>query len=224
MSTDLRAEVARRLAHIAEPWAPLPPGPPVPPSERAGGRRLSLDRRALRALAALIAVAVLAAGWVWWQGRPRPVALAPVAGAPSALGVPSAPAFATGEVVVHVIGAVRRPGLVHLRAGSRVAEAIDAVGGASSPKALATVNLARLLVDGEQIVVGAAAAAQESGVNLNTADATAFEALPGVGPVLATRIVDWRAKNGPFRSVDELGEVAGIGDAILAQLRAQVHV
>lgn len=228
---DLEAQVKRRLARIVEPWTPLPPGPAEPPAARTGGRgfHMRLDRRAMRALIAIIAVAVVIAGWMWWQGRPRPVVLAPtmqvqgdpLTSASSAPGVMNA-----GPVVVHIAGAVRAPGLFTLPAGSRVDDAVTAAGGATSPKALASVNLARPLVDGEQIVVGAApgAAAQESGVNLNSADAAAFEALPGVGPVLAKRIVDWRTANGPFRSVDELGEVSGIGDAIMTQLRTMVHV
>jgi len=136
---------------------------------------------------------------------------------------------AAGQVVVHVTGAVRQPGLVRLPAGSRVDDAIEAAGGARSAKALGTVNLARVLVDGEQIVVGAvpgesSGGSAESGINLNQASASQLEDLPGVGPVLAQRIVDWRTANGPFRSVEELGEVSGIGDAVLAQIRASARV
>lgn len=136
----------------------------------------------------------------------------------------------TGEVVVHVTGAVASPGLVRLPAGSRVNDAIEAAGGARSPKALASINLARVLVDGEQIVVGGSASASGSssstagGINVNSASASELEALPGVGPVLAERIVAWRTTNGPFRSVDELSEVSGIGDAVLAQIRTQARV
>lgn len=232
MSTDLHAHVTRRLARLAEPWTPLPPGPAEPPAARAGGRSLltHLDGRAMRALLALVAAAVVVAGWMWWQGRPREVVLAPQS---MAQGVPmtgvSAPpgALATGDVVVHVAGAVRAPGVFTLPAGSRVGDAIDAAGGVTKPRAADSVNLARPLVDGEQILVGVQAGATDgaaTGVSLNAADAAAFEALPGVGPVLAKRIVDWRTANGPFRSVDELGEVTGIGDALLGQLRPLVRM
>ena len=232
MSTDLHAHVTRRLARLAEPWTPLPPGPAEPPAARAGGRSLlsHLDGRAMRALLALIAVAGLVAGWMWWQGRPREVVLAPqvvAEGAPMA-GATAAPgAMATGDVVVHVAGAVHAPGVFTLPAGSRVGDAIDAAGGVTKPRAADSVNLARPLVDGEQILVGAqadAAGGATPGVSLNAADAAAFEALPGVGPVLAKRIVDWRTANGPFRSIDELGEVSGIGDALLGQLRPLVRM
>jgi competence protein ComEA len=136
----------------------------------------------------------------------------------------------SGEVVVHVLGAVRDPGLFTLPPGSRVADAVDAAGGARSDKALASVNLARILVDGEQVVLDATGQTAASGsvesslVSLNQADAAAFETLPGVGPVIAQRIVAWRTSNGPFRSIDELGEVAGIGEAILTQVRPLVRL
>ncbi|MBU6244766.1 MAG: ComEA family DNA-binding protein [Actinomycetales bacterium] len=201
-------------------------------------RRLRLpDRSALRAVVVIALAGALIAGWMWWQGRPRPVVVAPSALA-EGMPLPSAGASGgavplAGEVVVHVTGAVRHPGLVRLPAGARVNDAILAVGGARSEKALTSVNLARILVDGEQIVVGApnsgagAGSTGESaagGIDLNRASASDLEALPGVGPVLAQRIVDWRTANGPFRSVDELGEVSGIGDAVLAQIRTSARV
>jgi competence protein ComEA len=146
---------------------------------------------------------------------------------------PDASVAAPAEVVVHVAGQVARPGLVRLPAGSRVADAVDAAGGVTRPRAADTVNLARVLVDGEQVLVGvsggpaavgAAAAPVPAVVDLNTASATELDGLPGIGPVIAARIVAWRVANGPFRSVDELGEVSGIGDAILAQVRPRVRL
>lgn len=204
----------------------------------SASRRLRLpDRSALRAVVVIALAGALIAGWMWWQGRPRPVVVAPSA---LAQGVPLRSDGAgdgavpvAGEVVVHVTGAVRHPGLVRLPAGARVNDAILAVGGARSEKALASVNLARILVDGEQIVVGApvsgavggsSGGSAAGGIDLNRASASDLESLPGVGPVLAQRIVDWRTANGPFRSVDELGEVSGIGDAVLAQIRASARV
>jgi competence protein ComEA len=146
---------------------------------------------------------------------------------------------------VHVVGQVNRPGLVRLPAGSRVADAIEAAGGARRGADLAALNLARLVVDGEQVhvpkpgeapaaggtgVPGAAGGVSAGGaggaggplVSLNTADVAALDTLPGVGPVLAQRIVDWRTEHGRFTSVDELGEVSGIGDKLMSQLRPKV--
>ena len=154
---------------------------------------------------------------------------------------PSPAPEASPTVVVHVVGFVIRPGLVTLPAGSRVADAIEAAGGLTRPRAADTVNLARLLVDGEQVAVGRPALPGSAGsptasgsaggamgaplqVDLNTASAELLDGLPGIGPVIAGRIVSWRTANGPFRSVDELGEVSGIGDAILGQIRDLVRV
>ena len=140
-----------------------------------------------------------------------------------------------GDVVVDVAGKVRRPGIVRLPAGSRVVDALDAAGGARRGVDLTGLNLARLLVDGEQVLVGvravpgvapsAAAAAPGAGgastgamVNINTAGADELDTLPGVGPVTAAAILQWRADHGAFSAVEELLEVSGIGDATLAEM------
>lgn len=179
----------------------------------------------------MIVIGLLAiAGWGWWQAQPRSVTVLSPNGAPAS-GVEAAAGGAgafdrptdASEVVVHVVGSVRRPGLVRLPAGSRIATAVEAAGGATDEQALATVNLARVVVDGEQITVGVAAA-ELPGVSLNQATASDLEGLPGVGPVLAGRIVDWREAHGPFRSIDELDEVSGIGSALLEQLRPLVRM
>ena len=208
----------------------------------------------------LVVAALAVAGYGAWHGRPRaavtPAVLAtgvPITGlaspetappdaAPSNAAPPDAAApapvsaavsAAASDVVVHVAGQVRRPGLVRLPAGARVADAVEAAGGVTRARAADSVNLARVLVDGEQIVVtdaptAPAPAAEGPGapmvLDLNTATAAALDTLPGVGPVLAARIVAWRDANGPFRSVEELGEVSGIGEAILGQVRALVRV
>lgn len=169
-------------------------------------------------------------GYTWWQGRSRPVLEVPEV-------APSASAASADIVTVHVIGRVRRPGVVTLPFGSRVADAVAAAGGVKPGATSGDLNLARVLVDGEQVVVGrrtsdavpggtalSDTASSDGAVNLNTATAAELEALPGVGPVLAGRIVDWREANGPFASVEILGEVTGIGDALLAQLRPLVVV
>jgi len=152
---------------------------------------------------------------------------------------------AGAELVVHVVGQVVRPGLVRLRPGARLADAIAAAGGARPGADVTALNLARLVIDGEQIRVprpgeapasgsgvagppgpggGAGGSVSPSGapVRLNAADVAALDSLPGVGPVLAQRIIDWRTEHGRFTSVDELGEVSGIGDKLLAQLRPKV--
>jgi competence protein ComEA len=130
---------------------------------------------------------------------------------------------------VAVQGRVAHPGLYRLPSGSRVADAIAAAGGALPGVDLSFVNLARKLVDGELILVGVAAPSGQPGtpagkVNLNTASLAELEALPGVGPALGQRILDYRAQHGSFGSVDDLRHVPGIGDAKFAQLKDLVTV
>ena len=150
-----------------------------------------------------------------------------------------ATAAAPTRVIVHVVGAVARAGVVELPIGSRVADAVAAAGGATAKADLARVNLARVLVDGEQVHVpipgevltgqpvagpstSASGGSPGAKVSLNTADLAALDTLPGVGPVLAQRILDWRSEHSRFTSVEELGEVSGIGEKLLAQLRSKV--
>jgi competence protein ComEA len=142
-------------------------------------------------------------------------------------------------LVVHVVGAVRRPGLFRLREGARVADAVARAGGATRRADLAAVNLAAPLVDGIQVLVparvSAAAAPSTDGdgvaapgasvtgagrkVSLASATAEQLDELPGVGPVTAQKILDYRTEHGPFRSVDDLDAVPGIGPARIEQLR-----
>jgi competence protein ComEA len=150
----------------------------------------------------------------------------------------------SATVTVHVVGQVAREGVVALPIGARVSDALRKAGGATKGADLEALNLARVLVDGEQIRVpkpgevlapapggpstgsagGSGASAGGGQVNLNQATAAQLEELPGVGPVLAQRIVDWRTEHGRFTSVDELGEVSGIGEKIFAQLQPKVTV
>jgi competence protein ComEA len=139
------------------------------------------------------------------------------------------------KVVVDVAGKVRRPGIAVLRQGARVIDALRAAGGARPGVDLGGLNLARVLSDGEQVVVGGPtgavpASTPTSGapvvglVNINTADETALESLPEVGPVTAQSIITWRSQHGGFTSVDQLLDVDGIGDATLAKLTPYVTI
>ncbi|ALE07785.1 hypothetical protein AL755_12285 [Arthrobacter sp. ERGS1:01] len=185
------------------------------------------------------------------------------AAAPSSGAAPSAPIpsgtfpsratgpAGTGSVLVHVVGAVKHPGVVSLPAGSRVFQAIAAAGGAVPGAQLSAINLAAIAADGTQILVPTVqqaanaaanapvgtAAGSDAGagttkaagpaagpININTATADQLDGLPGVGPVLAGRIVAWRTDHGPFSSVDALDAVSGIGPKMLATLRPLVTV
>jgi competence protein ComEA len=142
--------------------------------------------------------------------------------------VPSGSAAAP-RLVVHVVGAIRRPGLYRLAEGARVADALARAGGALPRADLAAVNLAAPLADGQQVIVprrappgavGSAADALVGGrVSLATATTDQLDELPGIGPVTAQKIVDWRTTHGPFRSVDDLDRIPGIGPARVEQLR-----
>lgn len=223
--TSAARQAARaRLTRLGSELRPHDEQPPVVPEWQ--GTVWRLDRRALRALMAVLAVAVAASAWFWWNGRPLPAEVvsgpfpAQREGASIAPGRPLAGGGGS-EVIVDVSGDVAAPGLVTLPAGSRVADAITAAGGATGPTT--GVNLARVLVDGEQVTVGATAPGGDpSKVSINTADAGALDALPGIGPVLAQRIIDWRTTNGPFPSVDALGDVPGIGPSLLAKVKPLV--
>ena len=136
-------------------------------------------------------------------------------------------AAAAPKLVVHVAGAVRRPGLYRLAEGNRVADAVARAGGATAPADTAAINLAAPLADGMQVVVpsrvaGAAGSGAAGRVSLSSASVAELDALPGVGPVTAQKIVDHRSANGGFRSVDDLDAIPGIGPARIEQLRKLV--
>jgi competence protein ComEA len=199
-------------------------------------RLAALSRGELVGLVALLAVSLGGAGLWYVRSLPRPVE---VATAPSG-GTASAPASASPSpevvVLVDVAGWVRRPGVYEFTEGARVIDAIDAAGGARSGALLEALNLAAPLTDGTQILVpregeeGVAPAPVTGGavagglVNVNSAIATELEELPGIGEVIAQRIIDYRTENGPFATVDELLDVSGIGDAILESIRELVTV
>jgi competence protein ComEA len=135
---------------------------------------------------------------------------------------------------VHVAGAVRRPGIVEVMPGAIVADAIETAGGALPAADLDALNLAAEVQPGQRLVVPlpgtpiadeqSDSSASESGLDLNLASAADLERLPGIGPSLASAIVQYRDQNGPFQSVDELLEVPGIGPTRLAQLREMLQV
>ncbi|WP_220294131.1 ComEA family DNA-binding protein [Streptomyces sp. MBT84] len=228
--------------------------------------RCGLEKRSVAALSVLLVAAVVFAAQHFWSGRTQQVRAPEVVRAAASYGEPGArganrfadPGASDGSpssdaagvptgvaVVVDVGGKVRRPGLQRLPAGSRVADALRAAGGVRPGTDTGGLNRARLLVDGEQIVVGApapvpgvgagagaagsgtgasaAGAAPGTPVSLTTATVDQLDALPGVGPVLAQHIVDYRARHGGFRSVDELREVNGIGERRFADLRNLVR-
>lgn len=258
-----RAVTAAVRGYTATHGHPLDHG-----TDTSGGTRWAVSTRV--AVAAVVALAIPVAAVVVRSWRDEPVTALAVSGPagegdagdatrtdaqggsadpaadegatqPDVTGADVGPAVPeASEVVVHVVGQVVRPGLAVLAGGSRVADAVAAAGGATGEADLAAVNLARALVDGEQIVVprpgeqvpgDAVPATGASGptaadevVDLNTAQVADLDRLPGIGPVLAQRIIDWRTEHGRFSSVDELAEVRGIGPSLLADLRAAVRV
>ena len=187
-------------------------------------------RRALAGLVLLIALLVLAGRYLIGAGAPEAPRSAPiVAEQPRVDEQP--------KLVVHVVGAVRRPGLYRLPEGSRTADALERAGGATRKADLTVVNLAAPLSDGVQVVVparlaaapavapassGSPGAASQGPVHLNSATLEQLDALPGVGPVTAQKILDYRDENGGFASVDELDAVPGIGPARMEDLREAV--
>lgn len=261
----VRLRLAALLRASAGEEAPLPPAPaagePVP---ETGARlrfasALALDRRAVAGLTILLLFAVGYAVQHFWLGRPEAVpvpamvaaSVEPSAAIPAARPavVPAEESAAPVALVVDVGGRVRAPGLHTLPGGSRVADALRAAGGALPEADTGSLNLARLLTDGEQILVGEQGAGVAAGagagagagavpvsgavsgagppgaltprppVSLNRATLEQLDALPGVGPTLAQRILAYRAAHGSFRSVDQLRQVSGIGARTYAELR-----
>jgi len=184
-------------------------------------------RRALAYVLALLAVLALAGRLAFKNESQAPAA------APVSLRAEPAPAR---KVVVHVVGQVFKPGLYSLPEGSRVDDAISTAGGPKPKAALELVNLAAPVADGQQIIVpsrrdAAVAGAGGTGpsalggrVHLNSATLEQLDELPGIGPITAQKILDYRAEHGAFGSVDELDAVSGIGPATLAELRDLVDL
>jgi competence protein ComEA len=219
--------------------------PDTPTSPGAAGWvaavRADPGRAGVIGLAVVGVIAVLVTAFTLMRDKPPPVSsakLPPVEMVSSASPTPGpAPPNADGPVVVSVVGLVHKPGLVTLAPGARIADALTAAGGALDGADLIGLNMARRITDGEQIIVGIGAApgqpaATNAGndsaatglVDLNSASLQELDALPGVGPVTAAAIVAWRDANGRFTSVDQLGDVDGIGPARLEKLRDRVRV
>jgi competence protein ComEA len=192
----------------------------------------------------LVAVTVIAALVVWSRGKPPEIAPAATESTadrlspePGSYGGGRVPASPSGGVLVDVAGAVRRPGLYELVPDARIADAIRAAGGAKPKADMESLNLAQRVVDGQKIDVLRAGQAPDvpvavpspgtSGappVSINTGDQAALESIPGIGPVTATSILDYRAQIGGFTSVDQLLEVDGIGPVTLEDIRPYVSL
>ena len=195
------------------------------------GWRARLDEvaglRADRKVVALVITAIVAVGSLL-QARTAPVIAPPAR--PRDAGTSTTPSPTV--IVVHVAGAVREPGLYELMPGARVADALEAAGGARSAADLDAINLAGPAIDGAQILVprkGTApssvspeAGAEPAAISLNVADQATLETIPGVGPVTAQAIIQWRDAQGGFSSIDQLLEVDGIGPATLESIRPYV--
>ena len=197
---------------------------------------LRFHPREAAALAVLGLLLLIGASLAYLRARPA-AALPPPAGAVSASASPSAGAAPANTIVVDVVGAVRKPGVYDFAQGARVIDAVRAAGGFLPGAEPQAINLARPLVDGEQVVVpkkgeappaaaGSGPSAQQPGgkVNINSATESDFENLPGIGPVLAQKIVDYRQQHGPFRSIQDLMKVTGIGQKKFDSLQAYVSV
>jgi competence protein ComEA len=179
----------------------------------------------LASVAAVLAL-ILGASWPSAETSPDIIRRKPTPSAESKLQI------VTQKIYVHVIGEVQHPGVYMLPIGARFFEAVALAGGFRKKADQSSVNLARVLTDGEQLAVLAAGqlrpadsgSAGSSGVNLNRATAEQLESLPGVGPKLAGRIIDWRTANGGFAHVADLLEVGGIGDKLYAAIKPMVSL
>ncbi len=230
-------------------------GRPVP-SERDRlveglSRRFEFWRSDRRVIALVVGAVALGAGVYWYRDTARGAAVPPGAptssiwsteSGPSIVVATTSPAGPEVSLVVHVAGAVRKPGVVSLPPGSRVVDAIDAAGGSRPEADLDRLNLASVLVDGQRIFVARVGDPPGAGViagtatpggeptngggliDLNLATAADLETLPGIGPTLADAIIAERDRRGGFTSVDDLRSVRGIGEARFAQIRDLVTV
>lgn len=217
-----RASDAETLVFVSSDGGSSPPGSLRRLLRRWLPEQVLPHRRRVLVAGVMAGVALAVALALWWQ-RPLPEV-------PPDLPVAEAAAVthSVEQLVVNVVGQVPTPGLVTVPSGARVADALQAAGGANPGADLTALNLARKVADGEQIAVGIPVPLPEgpatAPLNVNTATKDQLDTLPGVGPVTAQRIVDRRQKRGPFTSLEQLGEIEGIGDAKLAKLRDLVRL
>lgn len=246
-------EIRERAAALF--GGPRPPHPesvpdahpgPVPDARPDAGRirrlrtwlfvRCGLEFKTVAALAAVLVIAGGLALHHFLAGRPRTVQVPPPLAGPSLFGAVRGPATATGtakpRLTVDITGKVARPGLRRLPAGARVADALAAAGGTLPGTDTTSLNLARPLADGEQLLVGVPpplgapappSPAPGTPLSLNSATAPQLDALPGVGPVLAQHILDFRTQHGTFTSTQQLRQVPGIGDRKFTTLQPLVQ-
>jgi competence protein ComEA len=210
---DVQARLRDSLSSAAARAYRAAHGTPLPVEAR--GVRWHIEPKVAIAIAMALFLAVLMVGMGSARGnKDAPTTAVSLASGDGTL----------GQVVVHVTGAVLSPGLETLQTGARVADAVDAAGGFTADADQSAINLARFVKDGEQVNVPCIGEAGSGLVNINRADAAELDALPGIGPVLAQRIVADRDANGPFSSLDDLGRVSGIGDAVLSTIAALATV
>ena len=182
------------------------------------------EKRIVRAVSVVSVVVVLAvSGFAAWSQQPK--AQVNFSQQPAPLGSSTSSESQADEIVVDVEGDVREPGLVRLSLGSRVADALEAAGGLTREVAPGALNLAARLDDGQLLVVGQqAAGSSDTRVSLNQGTVADFDTLPGVGPVLAGRIVAWRDSHHRFTSIDQLQDVPGIGAKVFDNLKPLVKL
>jgi len=260
---EVRALVADRLQYLLGPAGPrrsrdrppdeeedldLEPAQDVLDTDPGRAATRPFARAHLAVVTVLVLVGLLGAGWGLFRARPVAVGTPGVGvtasgpGSPAESGSAPAAASAPPEIVVHVVGAVRRPGLVRLAEGARVQDALDAAGGLTRAARPGRLNLAQLLSDGQQVVIGTAGestsevrdgsapvgsstgSSAATTVDLNWATAAELEQLPGVGPVTAAAILAWRSQHGRFTAVTDLQQVDGIGPKTYAQIAPHVRV
>ena len=178
---------------------------------------------ALKPIIRVIVLVVFITTAIWWLTRPAEITQ--IESLNQSTGDSNSSLTQGGQVVVHVIGDVVTPGIVTLNAGSRVIDAINAAGGFTSEAKQDTLNLAAHVEDGQLIQVGATSvSAMDNRIDLNTATVEQLDSLPGIGPVMANRILEWRQAHQRFSSVDELQEVEGIGSKLFNRLKSAVRV
>lgn len=179
-----------------------------------GGDKGARRRLLIFGAGAVVAVALLISG----QTQTKSIRIKPNQSAENKIQVSSG--------FVHIAGAVAEPGVYPIKSGTRLFEIIALAGGFAKAADRDSVNLARVVADGEQILVGRSgqAAVSDGLVNLNRATVSDFDKLPGLGPTLAARIIDWREANNGFKSIEDLRKVGGIGDKLFSSLRKLVSL